>query len=215
MFCVSLFATNYNDCYAAVSEYELVEIRFDSNTFKSNQFESLFKQKAKVIACCRSNNYSPSERAKILTKAIHAGALFVDIDVNHDASIQKTIFEEAKKTSCKVILSYHNFTSTPDTQTLISIINRCKAIGADIIKIACMVNHTDDNNRLLSMYQHHQPLISFGMGELGSSTRLASLSEGAPFAYVSICKGAETAPGQMDYESAKRIIDSKKIKNQS
>ena len=64
----------------------------------------------------------------------------------------------------------------------------------------CVINNNKTNK---NKYQ----LIAFSMGELGKISRLASLFLGAPFIYTSYEKGKETADGQMDIVSLKKIIE--------
>jgi 3-dehydroquinate dehydratase-1 len=122
-----------------------------------------------------------------------------------------------------VILSYHNFKTTPPGDKLERIIDQCFLEGADIAKVACQVHFLSDCVRLLSLYGY-QPLdgktsgendnrdtgdsrgiIAIGIGEKGKITRVAAPLLGAPFTYASIVTGLETAPGQVDADTLAKI----------
>ena len=52
---------------------------------------------------------------------------------------------------CKVILSHHNYESTPDDEELEDIIGSMFAAGADIAKVAAMARDITDAFRMLAL----------------------------------------------------------------
>ena len=76
---------------------------------------------------------------------------------------------------------------------------KCFELGADIAKIACMVQSEEDNANLLALYSGNGRKVIIGMGNLGKITRLAALKLGAEFTFVSSDEEHSTAPGQMTY----------------
>ena len=75
---------------------------------------------------------------------------------------------------------------------------RAAAMGADIIKIACMARCADDCLRIMSLYHSaaSRPLTAFAMGDAGRITRFAAPLLGAPFTYAAIASDAVSAAGQ-------------------
>lgn len=207
MLCVSVNADNFNDCLKAVSEFDLVELRLDHHTLSDTQLNLLFTNKAEIIACCRPGHYDDKSREVILKTCIDKGAKYIDIETESTETFKKNIREYAALNHSQLIYSYHNHELTPTTKNLKNIINQCIADKAAIIKIACKVNSTEDNIRLISLYKLKIPLISIGMGEKGKITRLASLFLNAPFTYTSLSKEKETAPGQIDYKTMQTILN--------
>jgi 3-dehydroquinate dehydratase type I len=80
-------------------------------------------------------------------------------------------------------------------------------MGADIAKIACHVHSFTDCARILSLYQKKREIIAFGLGKMGTFTRIASLFLGAPFTYAALAPGKETADGQLDRQRLQTILD--------
>jgi 3-dehydroquinate dehydratase type I len=58
--------------------------------------------------------------------------------------------------SCRVILSSHNFTTTPPAEELQRLARDMHAAGADIVKIATMANDVVDSATVLSLL-HNPP----------------------------------------------------------
>jgi 3-dehydroquinate dehydratase type I len=103
----------------------------------------------------------------------------------------------AHKHNCKRIISYHNFTETPDNPTLNNIINRATSMGADCIKIAVTARTPEDCSRVMALYSQHSRIIAFAMGEIGKITRIAAPLLGAPFTFAAPNETSLTAPGQL------------------
>lgn len=212
MLCVSIDASNYENCKKAVSSYELVELRLDKCSFSEEEFTSMFGQKAQIIATCRPGFYSDSQREEILLKAIKLGAKYVDIELESSELFIESILQNAKLNHCKTIISYHNHHYTPNDTVLNEKVQQCLDKGAELVKIVCWANINEDVDRLLSLYDLKLNLICFAMGEFGNYSRTASLLFGAPFTYVSMSKDTQTAEGQMTIESMMENIGKQKPK---
>ena len=211
MICVSIADINFEQCIEVIQDCEMAEIRLDKLDFSEAQIKQLFSSGKKHIATFRKADKSDAHRNRHLAMAIKAGASYVDIDVDDTENFRKNVFESINKTHCKAIISYHNYQKTPGKSELKNIVKACFAKGADIVKIACTVNHPFEAARLLSLYDldYARPgnIIAIGMGELGKITRLAATFLGAPFTYASIATDKQTAAGQYDVVSMKRILN--------
>ena len=97
-----------------------------------------------------------------------------------------------------VIVSHHDFHGVP--RALSASIARAFAVGADIVKIACMVRDNDDIRALAAILMAHpeQHLIVIGMGPAGRVTRTAFPALGSLLTFASI-PGNPTAPGQPEF----------------
>ena len=207
MICISIKDTNYDACKAALQNVELAEIRLDEVDLKDNEIKELFASPASLIATCRPGKIPDEDRLKLLKKAIEAGAKYVDIELEMPDAFKEEIRKSAKKHNCNVIISYHNFEKTPPTRELEEILEWCFESKADIAKIACKSNSKSDNARILSLYNDEGNLVAIGMGEEGKITRIAAPLLGAPFTYASVSKGKETAEGQIDIKTMKKILE--------
>ena len=107
---------------------------------------------------------------------------------------------------CDVIISYHNYEMTPELGELEQIMNKCFEFGADIAKIATLVNVNRDNSKILSLYKAPGRLVAIGMGELGKISRIVAPFLGAEFTYASLTDDNPTAPGQISYIKLNKYI---------
>ncbi len=207
MICVSVSDKNIDNCLSALSMADMAELRLDLIKPGRNALDILFDCEIPLIATYRKNGANDDKRMEMLTRAIESGASYVDIDIEEEVGFNNEIVNTAKKHGSRVIVSYHNYDFTPDERILSDIIENCFAVGANIVKIACMPRKSSDAAKLLGLYKDNTNLIAFGMGERGKLSRIASLFLGAPFAYASVSSESATAPGQYTYEKMKKILN--------
>ena len=196
--CVSLGGIPFTTCLQLASAWPLVEVRLDMLRLDPEKIEILAMQCRQWIATCRPDeNLTERERTVLLSAAIRAGATYVDIEYDAGPDYRQTLVDLAKEHQCKVIISYHNFESTPDTDTLERIIRHSVVMGADCVKIAVTATSPTDCSRVMSLYSQHDNLVAFAMGDAGKITRIAAPFLGAGFTYVSASEAHLTAPGQL------------------
>ncbi|CAG0944033.1 partial 3-dehydroquinate dehydratase, partial [Anaerolineae bacterium] len=118
----------------------------------------------------------------------------VDIELG-SSGIRKIVVDSAKRAKKRVIVSHHDFESTPGDKKLRKIIESARAAGGDIVKIASMVNSRDDLRRLAGLLCSEKDLIVIGMGPLGRPSRVFFPFLGSRIAYCPISES--TAPGQL------------------
>ncbi len=197
--CVSIAAPDAEECMKAISGIEFAEIRIDKMSKPTeDQIKKIFSTHKSLIATCRAGSLSNDERKKLLMSAINSGAAFVDVEVEAEENYVKELVHHAKEKNCGVILSFHDQKKTPPKAELDEVIKWCFESGADIAKVACMVNSNKDNVRLLSLLDGEKPIVVIGMGELGTITRIIGPILGSSFTFAKLGKGKETAPGQLE-----------------
>ena len=128
-----------------------------------------------------------------------------DIELSTDEKLTEQIIKKANKT----IISYHNFSKTPDKKYPENIINQASDIG-DIPKIATKPHNMQDTQKILELQLKYDNLVAISMDDIGSYTRITGPILGAPITYASIKQ--QTAPGQLDIKTTNRII--KKLKKE-
>ncbi len=208
MICVSIGDTNTLDVFLNENIADIAEIRLDLIKPLKEDIPGIFSRHPdKLIATCRPGYCSDARRGSLLKVAIESGAGWVDVEIDSEPVFMDEIINFAKSRKCKVILSYHNFTTTPSVAELEELTSLCFKRGGDIAKIACMANRTSDVARILSLYSKYTNLLALSMGEMGKISRIAALSLGAPFTYVSLQEAKSTAPGQMTLNEMKTILD--------
>lgn len=206
MICVSIAEPTLDDCLAAVKGLDFVEVRVDKTGLSLVDVKQLFAEPVKMIATCRPGTRTEDERLAILLAAVAAGAAYVDIEVDAPRASREAVLAAARGKGCRVIVSYHNFTETPLKHHLLQVIEECFDLGADIAKIICRVQNSQDCVRMLSLYESRKNVIALGMGPLGVITRIAAPFLGAPLTYASLAPGKETAEGQPDLKTLEAVM---------
>jgi 3-dehydroquinate dehydratase-1 len=118
----------------------------------------------------------------------------VDIELS-SSGIRKNVVDSAKRAGKRVIVSHHDFESTPGDKKLRKIIESARASGGDMVKIASLVKSAADLRRLAGLLCSEDGLIVIGMGPLGKPSRVFFPFLGSLITYCSVTKS--TAPGQM------------------
>ena len=205
--CVCLGGMPFAMCLQLASAFPLVEIRLDLLNINPQKIETLAMQCRQWIATCRSGNLTDYERTVFLSAAIRSGATYMDIEYEADAGYAQQLIELAKRFHCKVIVSYHNFETTPDVSVLNQIIEQSVQIkSADFVKLAVTANSPADCAKIMSLYSKHNNLIAFAMGEVGKITRIAAPFLGAEFTFASADEEHLTAAGQMTASQMEEIL---------
>ena len=208
MICVSLSNIGFEECLALAKEEPFVEFRFDLLELAPEQVKEVVNASKRSIATYRPDDTSdPDRRLQTMIIAVTAGASYVDIELEAESYYRKDLIKAAKANGRDVIISYHNFNHTPGTARLREIVVACKKAGADVVKIACQVNTTDDNQSLMGLYQEGDRMVVIGMGNMGLITRVAAPFMGAEFTFASPGAGRETAPGQIARRDLMNLID--------
>lgn len=197
MICTSLGKTGYESALEKTRSEGLVELRLDLLDFNSNQIKTLISQKARIIATYRPGKADDKVRLEALKEAVSAGAGFVDIEWDAEDEFLYELVPFARGNDCRVIISFVDKEKTPVKRELEHIVKECSMKGADIVKILCRVNNSEDNARILSLYSLGKNIIAIGLGNLGKITRLAAPLIGAEFTYASPDKGPEKEEEKM------------------
>ena len=218
-FCVSIAihnSTKLNNVItnAFASGAHLAEIRLDSlNSFSFNQINKLSNvYKNRLIFTFRSKNQgglskiSESDRIQKLIQLLDLKHSIKDIEYDTFLS-HSSIFNDEKN----LIVSWHNFKSTPSTN---SMENQIKKISTklkhpeQIIKVVTYANSLNDCNKVFDLYPRFEKskfqLLAFCMSETGSITRVLSPILGAPFIYC-FTGTKSVAPGQINLNILKEI----------
>ncbi|MDP4187390.1 MAG: type I 3-dehydroquinate dehydratase [Bacteroidota bacterium] len=207
MICISFCEPDFAKCLYQVKKEELAEIRLDLVDYSEEEIKQIFSCGTKLIATCRAGKFTDEERKAKLVKAIESGAAYVDIELESTAGYRQYLMQVAKRHNCQVIISFHDFEKTPALFDLLKVIETASGWGADITKIACMVNDIKDVSRLLGLYNSKGKIVAFGMGDKGQFSRVASLILGAEFTFAVLDESKQTAPGQLTKQQVEKALD--------
>ena len=175
--------------------FDVVEIRLDQ-LIQENELKTKISSITKpLLLTCRhpkeggDNNISePLKRVSIIEPLLsHASAIDIEIST---ANKMKNLITEAKSKNIQVVLSYHNFETTPNLAELKTIATEAKDKGADIIKIATTTNTIQELMTLLTFSENGsiENLSFMGMGKFGMSSRLVAAQSGSVLNYSAIAE---------------------------
>jgi 3-phosphoshikimate 1-carboxyvinyltransferase len=230
MICTSLQHKNLDALFEALETTEMAEIRLDRCPLSLEEIEGLFgSSDVPLVATCRIAEvladlqradgipdtekgrreqqiraYDITERR--LTKAVEAGAAYIDLEMEAPAPMSKRLRKAAQENGTIVIRSYHDFTGTPSREKLAETVSQCREFGAEVVKIVTTAQCEADVQTVLSLYEDFDRLIAFCMGEAGRQSRLDCLAKGAPYTYAALTEDEATAPGQWTTASMEKAL---------
>lgn len=186
----------------ATAYADLVELRLDY--FKSLDLTALKKLRSHfsipMIFTLRSQiqggNYTQPEENRLadIRRLIELKPEYVDLESHVSARFIEEISFQSPET--KIILSYHNFTETPED--LEGIYQEMQKIPACFYKIAVTAGNCLDALRLICWAKtSDDTLIAISMGPYGQVSRILGPMIGCPITYASLDEHQESAPGQL------------------
>ncbi len=148
---------------------------------------------------------SEKERIQILQHAIEAGADHIDIEASTPKELLRSVLNS--KGNTRTILSFHNFTNTPDD--LAPLYDIMCEMPADVIKIVTYAQDINDNLKVFKILnrarKEEKKLIALCMGEKGEISRILSPLYGGFLTFGSLESGKESAPGQITATDLKHV----------
>lgn len=212
LICVPIFEKNYESVIQSAENSieagaDLVEFRIDAmNHPNPDDVVNIIKDiNHPLIATNRRIDEggffrgSESERTEILLEASkHAD--IIDIELETDSYQMNKIIKASKLT----IISYHDFEKTPNVDVLLEVVSRERKLG-DIAKFAVMPNNISDTVVVLNVLSQVENTIGISMGDLGRYTRIVAPLFGSPITFASL--DSKSAPGQLDIQSTKYLLD--------
>ena len=210
MICVTIQNKDLEAIWTALEMpgVEMAEIRLDRCPLSLEDIEELFANTdTPLVATCRIGaGVTAAEAESRLITAVKAGAAYVDLEIEAPAMMSKRIRREARECGTVLVRSYHDFERTDSRTSLEAIVEKCRHLGAEIVKIVTTACDAEDGRRVLSLYDHFESetLIAFCMGEEGRPTRLECLRRGAPYTYAALDEAA--APGQWPLEEMREAV---------
>jgi len=217
--CTVLTGKNFKESKTMINEAErakadMLELRIDylNETYNFADIRSLTD--LPLIATNRPHseggffNRSEKERIKTLFAAAEVGFEYVDLELS-TSNLRNTV-KRFKRLGSEVIVSSHNFKSTPPVSAIYSLFQRELASGADICKVVMTAKTLEDNLtclKFVSSASKKRRVVAFCMGDLGASSRILSPLFGVDFTYASVRRGRESASGQLTVRSMRRIYE--------
>lgn len=189
-----------------------VELRFDLSDIPLKSILKL-ELPERLIFTCRPNAWSYQKRLRAYELALEMEVDFIDLDFETDFDLLRELKSKLPRSKTQLILSQHNYVLTPNFVKLEESTYKAFDLGADIAKIISTISIPSDLDRIYSLYQRFDDLVTFGMGEKGKESRAKILTLGAPFTYAAFSEKEKTAPGQMNFKQTVDLYQ--RIKNDS
>ncbi len=148
---------------------------------------------------------SEKERISILKLISEFDPYLVDVEYN-TLKKNKELEKYLKSAKTRILVSWHDFTKTPNEQTLRTMFKKMSRFSNNV-KIVTTAMNISDMIRVLSLYKvrtRNVNLISFAMGDHGRMSRILCTKLGSPYTYVSL--GKPIAPGQFSLKEMKHIL---------
>ena len=207
MVCTSLQNKDLSQIQALLEGLEMAEIRLDRCALEDEEIDALFSDTdVPLIATCRLEE--EPQAPELLERAIRSGAKYVDLEMEAPAAIGRRIRQACQEWGTVLIRSYHNFENTPSREVLLTLLDRARSFGGEVVKIVTTAHSKADNDVVLSLYDAAQPgtLVAFCMGEEGRPSRLEALRRGAPFTYACLSPEDATAAGQWTVSEMQKAV---------
>ena len=153
----------------------------------------------------------PEAYAELNIKAAQTGYVdLVDVEIFTGDDIVKKIIDGAHAAGVKVIASNHDFFKTPAKADIIYRLRKMQDMNADIPKIAVMPQSSKDVLTLLTVTESWRetgktPVITMSMAGEGLISRLCGEIFGSAVSFGTA--GKSSAPGQIDAEELRRILE--------
>jgi 3-dehydroquinate dehydratase-1 len=147
------------------------------------------------------------DRVKLLLEGIEHGVSCVDIELSTPKKLRELVVSKAKKSGVTVLMSHHDISKTPPSESLMKITENLEEAGCDIAKIVTSAESPNDALRLLDFLVQVQgkvtvPVVAFAMGDSGRITRFVAPVFGSPIIYANALR--KTGPGQLDVATMKQ-----------
>ena len=227
MICVSIQEPSFERCkemmlsLAAKGSDRIAELRADLCHFTPEQVSLLVAANPHTIVTSRVESDNPSLSFNRLCAAIEAGAEYIDTELEYPDDLQLQLRNRARSAGTKLIVSWHNFSTTPPLKQLLEVYHNCAEKGADVVKIVTTANSLIDATRTMRLYRsvarlprkriQRPPLAAFAMGSAGKFTRYLSLKIGSPISYTYPDGAKATAPGQYSESQLAALLEPGKI----
>ncbi len=130
----------------------------------------------------------------------------VDIELNAGSEERNKVIEAANAAGLTVIISAHDFNTTPSLDEMKNTLNKAHDAGADIAKLAVMADSKQDVLDLLQATADMQrPVSTIAMGEIGKHSRIVAPCYGSRLTYGTIAKAV--APGQIKIHELRSALE--------
>lgn len=240
MICISLKGRTLKDLQEKILKAErekpvLIELRLDylneNELTKACSEDFALKASIPTIICLRSAKEggkflgNEDKRMDTLKGFIEKNKESLQIKyLDIELSAGKKSIESAKQISCgkeiKLVISHHDYSSTPEMDELERKIQEIKGFNPEIIKVFTFAEKHSDSVKIIELMKkkkkedENSSYIFGAMGDKGRITRLLGVFLGNEFTYSGM-EDEKTASGQLSIQEIKKkyLVERKELKS--
>lgn len=217
-FCIPIIKNTKKEVLAVISQnkknYDYFEVWLDYIEDLDLDFVATLETKLenKLILLFRRQKLEKPQMRKKLKEEILRNLDNSKALVDFDISSQKAdvLFVKKEKLKLNLLLSYHNYSQTPSSRKLKSLLAQMNKFKPEIYKISCMCTTDEDAMRLLTILgtlkSQGKKCIILGMGAHGVHTRISGMLMGNEFSFAPMTLKEASAPGQLTQKELKDIL---------
>ena len=191
---------------------DLFELRLDRLAGMADEVEKVLPRlRTQLIITARhpneggSGRLSLGQRRALLSRFLtHADYLDVEL---RSAHALRALIAIAKTKKVRLIISFHDFKSTPSARLLVAKAHNAKALRADIFKVATRTDTPTELGRLLEFITRNRVnvrLAVMGIGGLGAISRVLLARAGSVLIYASLGPATDVE-GQLSLEQLRAL----------
>lgn len=154
---------------------------------------------------------SPDRYAALAYALEHPAVTAIDIELAalEQSKQAQELADTARETETTIIVSSHDFTTTPDKQELETHLDTALEWG-DIAKLSVTATTYGDVLTLLDLTWAYSsknlPVATMSMGEIGRHSRVIAPLYGSKIGYAPISTDGSTAPGQFALHELRELL---------
>jgi 3-dehydroquinate dehydratase type I len=191
---------------------DLFELRLDRLAGVADQVEKVLpKLRTPIIITMRHPHEGGARKLRLrhrrdlLTRFLNH-ADYMDVELR-SALMLRPLLKLAKKKNVRLIISFHNFKSTPNVRILVAKAREARSHGANIFKVATRTDTPMELGRLLEFMTSSRldlALAVMGIGKLGAISRVLLARAGSVLIYASVA-AATDVEGQLSVEQLRAL----------
>jgi 3-dehydroquinate dehydratase-1 len=151
-----------------------------------------------------ANNLSAARRRALLLEFLPR-ATYVDVELRSARALQP-VLRSASEKNLGIIISFHDFETTPAGSRLDEIASQARSLGAAIVKVATRTDTRAQLDRVLDFWERQRPardVVAMGIGKFGRASRIELARRGNILNYVHL--GSPAAAGQLSIQELRQV----------
>ncbi|SEH57528.1 3-dehydroquinate dehydratase [Halopenitus malekzadehii] len=199
---------------------DLVEFRMDKATDPIDQLAA-YDGELPILATNRNRWFGGTADDDGRLDTLVAASRFDDValvDLELETARGTSwIVDDLRANDVDVVVSHHDFESTPDEEVLAAIVAECAEYG-DVAKVATFPSDLSDTLTVLEVVRAAtaagRSVAGIAMGELGSHVRVIAHVYGSKLGYAPLVDDdADYAPGQIPLRQLAALIESTRVED--